>query len=197
LSSKSRLIALVAGVGLWAIAAPTLAAEQEFVLGPDSTITYTVTHPMHHVEGVSHQVSGRVRLAFDGVPELALPVRLAVPIASFQSGNRNRDRNMLMTMNAARFPVADFSFDRATWKTRRGSAPQAEAEGTVSGTLSLHGYRRAIDVPVTGRWMGDRLEVMGEFSVMATEFGIERPQLLMIPIDDRIRLAVHLIGHRR
>jgi polyisoprenoid-binding protein YceI len=56
----------------------------------------------------------------------------------------------------------------------------------VTGTLTFHGITKDIVAPAKPQWGNHRLSVQGTFAVSLTEFGIDRPSLLMIPVEDRL-----------
>ncbi|MNX92419.1 YceI-like domain protein [compost metagenome] len=184
-------------LGLAALQAPARGAEPlRYTFTPESTVTYHVSHPLHGATGVSHQLAGTISLMPGANPELVIPLRLSVPLASFDSGNRNRDRNMLSVMSAARYPEAVLVIERVTWINKQTSGSQTSAEGTGMGSLTLKGVSRPITVSLNGSLNGPRLEVNSRFSVLLSEYGIERPSLLFRPIDDRVDLDITGIAAR-
>src|SRR5581483_10648022 len=66
-----------------------VSADNQWTL-QTSTLTYQVSHPMHHVEGASHAAKGK---GVCGTEECNFLV--AVPVKSFDSGDSNRDLHML------------------------------------------------------------------------------------------------------
>lgn len=186
------------GLALGALASlPADAAEPlRYRFGPESTVTYHVSHPIHGVTGVSRNLSGTIAIAPGASPELVLPVRLAIPIASFDSGNRNRDRNMLSIMKAARFPDAILVIDGVRWISKRTEAGVTTADGTASGSLALGGVTRPLTLTLSGSMQPTRLEVVSRFSFSMSEYGLERPSLLFQPIDDRVEVEVSGVALR-
>lgn len=187
------MAALVLGLSgkAWAVE-PT-----SFMFSPDSTVTYHVLHPMHHVVGVSHELRGEPRLTDGSKPELVLPLRLTIPIRSFDSGNRNRDRNMLQVMHVARYPDAVLDIQSINWTSKRAEGGKTTAEGTAKGNLTLNGTTKPVDVQLSGFAEGDRLSVDALFSFLLSDYSIERPSLLFRPIDDQVKLEVKGIALRQ
>lgn len=82
------------------LAAASLAAAQTTCTRQQSTLTYSMTHPIHHVEGVSHAARGK------GICEAGTcNFLIAVPVKSFDSGDSNRDLHMLQVTKGAEFPM--------------------------------------------------------------------------------------------
>lgn len=194
MTSKLRLALASLLLGS-ALSAPGFAAEPTpYRFTPESTVTYHVIHPMHHVVGVSHQLSGEPRVTAG--PDLAMPLRLSVPIRSFDSGNRNRDRNMLQVMHVSRYPQAVLEIQSVTWASKRTEGTKTTAEGTAKGSLTLNGTTRPVDITLSGFVDGARMEVDARFSFLLSEFGVERPSLLFRPVDDEVKLEVKGIAVR-
>ncbi len=73
--------------------------DTNWVLG-QSTLTYYVTHPIHHVQGSSHAARGK-GLCHAGECDFLI----AVPVKSFDSGDSNRDLHMLQVTRGAQYPM--------------------------------------------------------------------------------------------
>src|SRR5579872_4985060 len=74
-------------------------ADTSWVLDT-STLTYHVSHPLHHVDGVSHEARGK------GICKAGrCDFLIAVPVKSFDSGDSNRDLHMIQVVRGAQFPI--------------------------------------------------------------------------------------------
>jgi polyisoprenoid-binding protein YceI len=62
---------------------------------------------------------------------------------------------------------------------------------TVAGKLTFHGVTKDILMTGVTKWSQNKLDVQGSFEVTITAFKIERPALLMIPVDDALRFSLH------
>src|ERR1035438_5274320 len=74
-------------------------AESHWVL-VQSTLTYHVTHPLHHVEGVSHEARGKGTCQAGECDFL-----IAVPVKTFDSGDSNRDLHMIQVVRGGANPM--------------------------------------------------------------------------------------------
>src|SRR5260370_12590315 len=97
---------------------------------------------VHRGDGVSPQVEGRARLAGDG----AALFEARVPVASFDSGNVNRDAHMKEVVDAARFPSVELRALAAAL-TPPTSYP-ATIEVPFTPRLTLHGVQNTLTLPV-------------------------------------------------
>jgi hypothetical protein len=59
----------------------------------------------------------------------------------------------------------------------------------VAGKLTFHGITRDILIKSAPTWSESRLRVDGDFAISLTDFKIERPSLLFIPVEDTLRFS--------
>lgn len=165
--------------------ATTVSAQTYRIDPARSTITYSMDHPAHKWSGTSHRVSGTL------VVEGGRVVRgqASAPVTSFDSGNRSRDSNMASDTEAYIYP-------NVTFQAASVSAP-SNGRATVRGTLTFHGVARTVSVPVQVSVSDQQVRLQGEFDVTLTEFGIERPSLMMVRTRDWIGLSFEFVAARR
>ena len=141
-----------------------------------SALTYRLSHPMHEVEATSREV--RYRAEIDTAKRRIAAVTASVDVMTFNSGNSNRDSHAMEVVDALTYPDAEFAST---------SVAQGGDSITVAGTVTFHGVTKDATMTGTVRWFPDRVNVKGGFRLSLTEYGIERPSLLMIPVDDTLR----------
>jgi hypothetical protein len=146
-----------------------------------STLTYTVTHKLHTVRGVSTQSRGKGVCGQDGCQFL-----IAAPVNSFDSGDANRDQHMLEAVRGAKNPIVSV-------KTNLAEAPAA---GTFKADLDVdfagqkHTYK-SVDFSVEELPSGAR-RLTGTVPLNIQDFGIKPPSLLTIPIKSEAPLRVEM-----
>ena len=152
----------------------------------ESVLQYHGHHPLHGWTGTSRSVYGTLRLDLTDPPRSSVTIR--VPVASFDSGNSNRDSNMLDAVEADRYP--DVLFESTAISVQRWEHTSSGYEGswTVGGNLTFHGETHPVLIPVTVRIEGNRLEATGAFSIALSQFKVRRPKLLLWSIRDTIDL---------
>ena len=148
----------------------------------DSWMTYRLTHPLHEIEATSHDVD--YHLDFDAAQKEVRAVSAAVDVTTFNSGNSNRDSHAMEVIDAIDYPEASFT---------SSSVMQAGDSLKIAGTMTFHGVTRDIVMMARPRWASDTLEVCGEFELSLTSFKIERPSLLMIPVEDALRFTFNAV----
>jgi len=151
-----------------------------------SRLVYHVVHKLHRIEGVSKGVEGKARVLPDGTAQ----VQVQTKVAEFDSGNENRDAHVKEAVEAVRYPVVVFK--------GVASGVQLPEKGqklnlTLKGELTFHGVTRPIEVPLTLERVDEqRLTADSTFSISLTEFKVERPELLLVKVDDKLDLVMSL-----
>jgi polyisoprenoid-binding protein YceI len=139
------------------------------------------------VNGESRSVEARSVIGPDG----KVRAMVRAPVASFRSGDANRDAHMLEALDAAKHPFVVFK-GIAQLDPARVSSP-ATLETVIEGEIELRGTRRPIAVPVSVEFAADgEVRVRGSFSFSLESHGIERPALLFVKIEDRCRIELDL-----
>ncbi len=152
----------------------------------ESVLQYHGHHPLHGWTGTSRSVHGTLRLDLDDPSRSSVTIR--VPVASFDSGNSNRDANMLDAVEADRYPEVVFESSAISVQRWERTASGYEGNWTVGGNLTFHGETHPVTIPVTVRIEGNRFEATGAFSIALSQFKVRRPKLLLWSIRDTIDL---------
>jgi hypothetical protein len=159
------------------------AADSQWVL-EQSTLTYHVSHPLHQSEGVSHAARGK------GVCHAGqCDFLIAVPVKSFDSGDSNRDLHMIQVTRGAEFPMV-------TVRTRLPES--ASASATVQADLEIQfagqtaQYKQVSFQLVT---QGNQTRISGTIPATLTDFKIDPPSLLTLPVKNEIPIRVEMTWH--
>lgn len=152
-----------------------------------STLSYTGDHRMHGWTGVSNSVSGS--LIVDPEQPASSRIEIVVPVESFDSGNSNRDSNMLDTVESDRYPDVQFVSEEIIVDQWEKTADGYSGTWRVIGPLTFHGQTQQVEIPVKVTGRNGSFEASGEFQISLKAFGVRRPKLLLMPISDEIMLA--------
>jgi polyisoprenoid-binding protein YceI len=147
-----------------------------------SSITYLLSHPLHHVESVSKEMTGRVEV--DVAKREIKSVSTQIDVTTFNSGNSNRDSHAMEVIDAILYPDVQFS---STSITQYSDSLKAR------GKLIFHGITTEITIIGKTTWSERILEVDGAFDISLTAFNIERPSLLMLKVDDTLKFSYHAV----
>ncbi len=170
-------------LALFLLVAPALAADSQWVL-EQSTLTYHVSHPLHQSEGVSHAARGK-GVCHAGQCEFLI----AVPVKSFDSGDSNRDLHMLQVTRGAEFPMV-------TVRTRLPEA--ASASTTVHADLEIQFAGQAAhykEVSFQLVTQGTETKISGTIPATLSDFKIDPPSLLTLPVKNEIPVRVEMTWH--
>src|SRR6202049_3914278 len=155
-------------------------ADSQWVL-EQSTVTYHVSHPLNQTDGVSHAARGK-GVCHAGQCDLLI----AVPVKSFDSGDSNRDLHMLQATRGAQFPIV-------TVRTRLPEA--ASASATVHADLEIQFAGQTAQykqVPFQLVTQGNETRISGTIPATLSDFKIEPPTLLTMPVKNEIPVRVDM-----
>lgn len=152
------------------------------VVKGESSIHYLLTHPMHEVNAVSTEVNGRIEIDPSGKKIEA--VTADVDVMTFDSGNSNRDSHAMEVVDALTYPDVNFA---GTSVTQQGDSV------FVRGKLTFHGVTNDVTIAGKDAWTNSSVTVDARFSLSLTAFKIERPSLLLIPVNDELKFSLHAV----
>jgi polyisoprenoid-binding protein YceI len=178
-------------VAALALALSAAAERQALSIDPSaSVVRYHVSHKMHSADGRSGAIEGKAVIEPDG-KVLAM---IRIPVASFDSGDANRDSNMRETLEVGSHPFVVFKgVSTIVTPVAYGRA----APTTLRGELDFHGVKRAIEVPVSVEFEKDgSAKVHGALAVSLEAHKVERPSLLFIKVDDQLQIQFDLAMKR-
>jgi hypothetical protein len=164
------------------LAFPTLgrAADRQWVL-ERPTLTYHVSHPLHSTDGVSHAAKGK------GVCHAGqCDFLIAVPVKSFDSGDSNRDLHMLQVVRGGQFPMVTVR-TRLPEEASGLATIHADLEIQLAGQTAV--YRQ---VPFQLATQGNQIRVTGTIPATLSDFKIDPPTLLAIPVKNEMPVSVDL-----
>lgn len=173
---KKRLLFVL----LLAALSTSAAADSQWML-QQSTLTYHVSHPLHETEGVSHAAKGK------GVCHAGqCDFLIAVPVKSFDSGDSNRDLHMLQVTRGAEFPLVTVR-TRLPESDATASTIDAEIEIQFAGQTAH--YKQ---VPFKLDKHGDEIRITGTIPATLSDFKIDPPSLLTMPVKNGIPVRIDM-----
>lgn len=144
----------------------------------ESSVTYQLTHPLHEIESTSKDVNCWADL--DPAKKEISHAYVQIDVTTFNSGNSNRDSHAMEVIDAISYPNVKFS---STSLKQNGDKLE------IGGKLTFHGITKPIKIGAMQKWENNKLTVTGNFVISLTEFKVERPSLLMIPVKDELRFS--------
>ena len=149
-------------------------------------VTYYGYHLLHDWKGTSKHIGGNFTFEsslenFDGI--------ISIPVKSFDSGNSNRDSNMLVYCKGIQYP--DISF-------RPKEIIKDDNLVTIKGLLIFAGNVQNLTTSASVKAISDNsCSAEGKFDIFLSKFDIERPSLLFTKIEDRISIEYVIIGEEK
>lgn len=144
----------------------------------NSTVTYTMHHPLHTWDGVSHEVN--CALMYQEASKTIESVAVAIKVASFDSQDANRDSHAMEVLDGIRYPNVTFVSQQIQ--------PNTDGTLTATGKLTFHGITKPTTMVCTQKVDKSSLTVTGAFEIKMTDFNIEQPSLLGMKTDDPIKI---------
>ena len=179
LMRKTVLIALVL------LAQPLLAGTDSQWVLEQSTLTYHVSHPLHQSEGTSRAARGKGVCTAGQCDFL-----IAVPIKSFDSGDSNRDLHTLQVARGGQFPIVTVR-TRLSEDASGSTTIHANLEVQFAGQTAM--YKQ---VPFQQVTQGNETRISGTIPTTLTDFNIDPPSLLTIPVKNQIPVRVEMTWRR-
>ncbi len=155
-------------------------ADTAWVL-QQSTLSYHMSHPMHEVDGVSHAAKGK-GICHAGQCNFLI----AVPVKSFDSGDSNRDLHMIQTTRGGQFPMV---IVRTQFPEAETTSPTIYADLEVQFAGQTAHYQH---VPFQRVTQGNQVRITGTIPATCSDFKIDRPSFLTVPIKNEIPVKVDM-----
>jgi hypothetical protein len=167
------------------ITAPfAVAAQTQYIL-VKSALTYHMSHPMHNVDGSSTAARGKGTCG-DGKCDFLI----AAPVKSFSSGDSNRDLHMIEAVHGAEFPMV----------VVRTTLPQNVPDGTIYADLEVQFAGETAHfphVPFQKATSGNQVHITGTVPSTCSDFKIDRPSFLTVPIKNEIPVSVDMTWQKQ
>lgn len=163
---------------------PVVAQQNQQWIADQSTLSYHMSHPMHQVDGVSHDGKGK-GVCHAGQCEFLI----AVPVKTFDTGDSNRDLHMIEAVRGAQFPMV----------VVHAKFPQAEiGQQYIHADLDVEFAGQSAHynaVPFERTQQGTAVRIAGTIPLTCSDFKIDRPSFLTVPIKNEIPVHVDMTWH--
>lgn len=172
-----------------------IAGAKTYAFSDQSEVTFTAYAPIRKdgVHGTSHQVQGILQVPGDRLDQARVEVR--IPILSFR-GKPEMIQHACKAVRAARFPEVVFKGERVTVTSSEVKPDGTHVAGKITGLLEFSGVKKPIEAPFTGILAREGAKVSTEFPVSLTEFGIEKPRIMFVEVDDAVKISADLVAQK-
>lgn len=136
--------------------------------------------PFNSYTGESDQLQGTIDFETGNVA-------FTVPVKSIKTGKEKRDEHMYELLEAEKKPnvvfegklIDDFDFDKKTEQAMK-----------VKGDFTLGGTTRQINIDINLDSAAKGLQLTANWSLLITDYNLERPSLAFIKVNDKHDLSV-------
>jgi polyisoprenoid-binding protein YceI len=147
-----------------------------------SFIQYEGKHLLHDWDGINQKVKG-IAVVDEATNEI-VKIALLANVRDFDSNNSSRDAHALEVLEALQYPEIKFYSDEIKYNSK-----------TVrfSGSLEFHGISitQSIEADLSKTELGT--ELLGEFQLIPSDFGIELPSFLSVKMKDLLRINYRIV----
>jgi polyisoprenoid-binding protein YceI len=142
------------------------------------SLSYIVVHKLHEVRGTTHELEGKALLLPDGRAR----VQVRAKVASFDSGNSNRDEHMREATH-----VVEHQYASVKGTLEGVTLPLSSAvEKTLSAIVELNGEKQAVEIPLKLAPAEGGVRVTFSFPISLDAFHVERPDLFFVKVEDKV-----------
>lgn len=143
--------------------------------------------PLNSYKGESDNLQGIINLATGNLA-------FRVPVKSLKTGNDKRDEHMYELLEVEKNPdvifegkiMGDFDLDKKSEQTVK-----------VQGDFTLGGTTRRTTIPMKVKLSSNGLQLNASWSLLITDYNLERPSFLFITIHDEHDLSVDALLEKR
>jgi polyisoprenoid-binding protein YceI len=147
-----------------------------------SFIQYEGKHLLHDWDGINQKVKG-IAVVDEATDEI-VKIALLANVRDFDSNNSSRDAHALEVLEALQYPEIKFYSDEIKYNSK-----------TVrfSGSLEFHGISitQSIEADLSKTQLGT--ELLGEFQLIPSDFGIELPSFLSVKMKDLLKINYRIV----
>ncbi len=148
--------------------------QAQSFMSADGTATFTSRVPMHTFTGTSRHLTGQIDLS-------KKTVDFYIDLTTLDTGNKKRDKDMLITLETDTYPFAEFfgalvtEFDQSNWATQQVK---------VVGDFKIHGVTRQVEIEGEMQLTTEGLRVVAFWTLNLNDFDIVPPSLLVMKVDE-------------
>jgi polyisoprenoid-binding protein YceI len=145
-------------------------------LKAESSISYSLTHPMHKIDATSKDFVCDIMLS----DNMLQSVRFSAEVTSFDSGNSNRDSHAMEVVEGVLYPEITFV---------SSDIKKSEGKLTIAGNLTFHGVTKPVSFEATLSSSNAKTIIKGETVLKLSEHKVERPKLMLIAVSDEMKIS--------
>ena len=150
-----------------------------------SFISYDGEHFLHSWSGKNESIRGVIIENLE--EEKFKQIALAMFVKDFDSGNGNRDSNMLEILEVIKFPKIEYYSNRISLD---------KDKILFSGNLNFHGISRDLNITSEIKKTKNKLVLSGEFNFSLVDHNVKLPSFMMRSINKDVLIKYQLIFNK-
>ena len=151
----------------------------------NSFINYDGKHFLHSWSGKNEKVRGVI---IENIEEENFEqIALAMFVKDFDSGNGNRDSNMLELLEVINFPKIEYYSNNIS---------PDKGKILFIGNLNFHGISKELDINSEIKKTNKKLVLSGEFKVSLVNHNVKLPTFMMRSIDKEVLIKYQLLFNK-
>ncbi len=161
---------------------PVTAYAQSFY-SEEGYVEFRSSVPLHSFKGVSNNLVGKIDLDKNTVD-------FFVDLATLDTGNEKRDKDMRETLKVSEHPFAEFFGKLISDFDVESIDPQKVA---AKGEFKVHGVPKIVEVDGMLRKTDDGLKLTASWTVLLSEHDIEPPGILFYKVNDEQEVSIEIL----
>jgi polyisoprenoid-binding protein YceI len=151
----------------------------------NSYISYHCIHSLHEWTGVNKNIN--CVMIYDNATNTIEKVAVVGKVGDFDSGNPNRDAHSVEVLEAIQYPNVTFS---STSIAVNGNNLK------VTGNLTFHNVTKPVTFDAVREDKNKNISVKGSFSILLTDYKIDRPSFMLMKVEDKMDLSFVMIFNK-
>lgn len=161
------------------LALPWLGVSQEYMT-ESGHVEFDSSVPLHSFTGTSDYLVGKINLQDSTVD-------FYVDVNTIKTGIKKRDNDMLSTLEAEKYPFAEFYGKLNSEVDTSSNQPQ---EVTVEGEFTVHGVSNDVTIDGTLQKTEEGLEIKADWTLDMEDYDIEPPGILFYRVSENIDISI-------
>lgn len=147
-----------------------------------SFIQYEGKHLLHDWDGLNQKIKGMA--VVDETTDEIFKIALLANLRDFDSNNSGRDAHALEVLEALKFPEIKFYSDDIKFYPKTVN---------LKGLLEFHGISVTQNIEAVLSKTDLGTELVGEFQLIPSDFGIKLPSFLSIKMKDLLKINYRIV----
>ena len=187
---------------------PCAAGAKHFTINDSlgrNVFTFQSKAPLEKIVGTTSKITGYIHVNPEDITKGSM-AKFDLDLASIETGIGLRDQHMRDDyLETGKYPKATLKINKITASDKK-LQDKKSIKVNAEGTLSLHGVMKPVKLngvnltyfketkDTRGKMPGNLLHIDGGFVIKLPDYNIKVPRMLVLQLDENIKVNVDLIG---